>query len=248
MGIVKIFWFFTISVLLISTLQSSPLVSHFPADKDSGNHLITSLNSLELDNLMETSNYQGTSALIQVHELFDVEPLLNWQLLFWGTLTSDDQKCGTKQKDVPTKRLIIKETIERNPGIRLREIYRATSFSMGVTQYHLSCLETEEIESFGFGKGKHFFVHESNFSEKEKIWLSIVRNQKIKMILHSLGSENSHYSQKDIVEITGISKGMVSYYVKQLKQLGIIDSGYNQLIIQHEYVVMNSSDYLINRK
>lgn len=52
--------------------------------------------------------------------------------------------------------MIIKETIEQNPGIGLREIQRATGFSMGVTQYHLRCLEAEEIESFKVGNSKHY--------------------------------------------------------------------------------------------
>jgi hypothetical protein len=247
MGIVKFFWFLTISVLLISSIQSSTLGNHSDADEDSGNHLMSVINSSEPDIFVDTGNCQGTTVLIQVHELFNVEPLLNWQLLLLGTHTSNDQKCGTKQKDVPTKRMVIKETIERNPGIRLREVYRTTRFSMGVTQYHISCLEAEEIESIELGKCKHFFVQEADFSENEKTWLSIVRNPNVKKILQSLGSDKNHYYQKDIVKMTGISKGMVSYYVKQLKQFGIIDDGYNQLIIQYKYLAMKNSDYWKNR-
>lgn len=186
---------------------------------------------------METLNIQSPDTYINNFEKLEMETLIKVPLVLFGKLTYDYHE----------KKLMIREIINQNPGIGLREIQRTTGFSMGATQYHVRSLEREEIESLKLGPRKHFFLCQSSFSEYEKKWLAITRNQNIRKILQNIGVGNHQYVQKDIVQCTGLSKAMVSYYVKYLRQVGIIDSKYPHLSIMDRYVVMNTQSYWENR-
>ena len=247
-GKMKFLNFTLVILLFLSTFQHFSLKIDFNSNEDSVNQLFSSLNSPDFNMYMVSQKNQGTDIFIQIEEIFEVETSLSLYLILFGTFTQNRRKYRDEQKEFPVKRMIIKEIIEQNPGIGLREIQRTTGFSMGVTQYHLRCLEAEEIESVKLGNGKHFFLSESHFSEKEKMWLSVSRNQNVRMILQLMGSNERQYIQKDVANCTGISKAMISYYVKQLGMFGIIDTKYHYLLVREEYIVMNSRNYWENRK
>lgn len=188
------------------------------------------------------NNYPfGTDAFIPIEKISNLETILNFRLILFGKVLLDEQKNKEENNEILTKRSIIKETIEKNPGITLREIQRTTGYALGVIQYHLSRLENHEIEAFRLGRCKHFFSSQSFFSPKEIMWLSVTRNQNIKNILRFLKSKENGCSQRDIVDFTGISKVMVSYYVKQLKQFGVIDRNHYRIQIREDYLFMSNS-------
>ena len=171
------------------------------------------------------------------------ESTLNLSLLISGKVILDREKSLFLKANVPINRQILKMTVVHNPGISLREIQRATGLAMGVVQYHLQYLETEEIVSFRHGRCKHFFDSHSSFSYNEKLWLSILRNPNIKSILTFLASYKNECFQKDLIDSTGNSRALISYYIKNLKQNGIIKVNCNQLLITEEFIPFSKNNY-----
>jgi biotin operon repressor len=70
------------------------------------------------------------------------------------------------------------------------------------------------------------------------------------MILTSLGSENNAISQKDLVERTGNSRALISYYIKILRQQGILDDnvGNQKIQINSKYQSLSTRTYWENRQ
>ena len=134
-------------------------------------------------------------------------------------------------------RSIIKATISENPGINLREIQRSTNLAMGVIQYHIHSLESgeQEIESLKFGRCKHFFLSNTQFTTQEKLWFSLSQNPSIKSILDLLVFSDGQFSQKDLSLFTGKSKSLISYYIKVLRNNGVIEVENHQLRISEEF-------------
>ncbi|UCG00943.1 MAG: winged helix-turn-helix transcriptional regulator [Candidatus Heimdallarchaeota archaeon] len=182
----------------------------------------------------QSSTVQSSDIVIRVREILKPVKLLNLPIIFLGRWTFENHQNDDEK--IPVNRSIIKETIEESPGITLREIQRETGLAIGVIQYHIGRLETTEIEAFILGRCKHFFLKNHQFSIKEKMWFSVLRNKNVKTILQFLESKTSVCLQKDIVNFTGISKVMVSYYVKQLEQFGIISRRHHQLKIAEDYL------------
>ncbi len=196
----------------------------------------SSLNLVSLHSLVENQISQITEMLLDSGELFGVGKATNGVLLLIGTISFDYQKYQDSKKlsSRNRNRLIIKETINDHPGINLREIQRATNLAMGVIQYHIRSLESGEIESIKLGKCKHFFDSGSSFSVKEKVWFSLIQNKNIKNILNLLIYDQ--YTQKEISYITGNSKSLISYYIKNLVSNGIIEKENNLLRITEDYI------------
>jgi predicted transcriptional regulator len=130
---------------------------------------------------------------------------------------------------------VIHEVIVQTPGITLRQIQRKTGFALGVIQYHINRFDSTDIESLYLGRCKHFFSYQAQFSATEKIGLAVIRNQNVKIILQCVNTKNQAYSQKNIAEETGLSKFLVSYYIKQLKQLGIVTHNGHSIKITNDY-------------
>ncbi|MFX0014039.1 MAG: winged helix-turn-helix transcriptional regulator [Promethearchaeota archaeon] len=190
--------------------------------------------------LVRSQTSQITSSFLENSGLFGLWGTASGVLLFICTISIDSQKYQeTKRKLSENKnRVIIKETISNNPGITFREIQRTTNLAMGVLQYHIHNLETEEtceIESFKFGKSKHFFVSGLCFSDTEKVWFSIIRNQTIKNLLNYIKIFPNQFSQKDLIHLTGSSKSLMSYYVRVLRQNGIVEVSNHYLQISEDF-------------
>ncbi|MFW9902719.1 MAG: winged helix-turn-helix transcriptional regulator [Candidatus Thorarchaeota archaeon] len=185
-------------------------------------------------NIIKSLQNEGTDVFILMKERIPQETPFNLPLFLIGKWSSESS--SDRNEFIPVNRTIIKATIRQNPGITLREIQRKTDLAIGVIQYHLGRLEATEIEAFMLGKCKHLFLKQSNFSLKEKMWFAVLRNKSVRAILQYLESNTNDNLQKDIVNSTGISKVMVSYYVKQLEQFGIIRRKHHQLSISEDYL------------
>jgi biotin operon repressor len=188
------------------------------------------------------SNFQSSS----IHDLSSYIPTIIVGKLSLGRY----QKWQNNQQEPHINRLLLSQIISRNPGISLRAIQRQAGLAMGVIQYHMRYLEDSEIESFKQGRSKHFFNINGHYSYEEKLWLSLTRNPNIKMILTSLGSENNAISQKDLVERTGNSRALISYYIKILRQQGILDDnvGNQKIQINSKYQSLSTRTYWENRQ
>ena len=199
--------------------------------------------------ISSTLNFDISTKISNLNHLLNsqVTEITSWiQSVLAGKIAIEGyQRWQNPKQEIPMNRITVKEIISYNPGISLREIQRSTGLAMGVLQYHLRFLEDGEIESLKQGRSKHFFEVKSQFSYEEKIFLSLTRNLKIRKILTSLSSTSTIYSQKDLVDQTGNSRALISYYIKILKQQGIIDcnSGDNKLRITADYELISKSKY-----
>ena len=178
---------------------------------------------------------------IQTGKLFNLEKISNLQLLLLGKISQDKLHSRNIISENFTRKMAIQEVIIQTPGITLREIQRKTGFALGVIQYHLNRFDNRDIESLYLGRCKHFYSTQSHFSATEKIGLAVLRNENIKSILNCVNSENQAYRQKNIAELTGLSKFLVSYYIKQLRQLGIVNHNVNSIRIESDYQFLADS-------
>lgn len=162
-------------------------------------------------------------------------------IMLIGTIKLDRERFyRDSKKEIPQNRIIIQKMIVNNPGISLRELQRMTGLGMGGIQYHIYYLESEIVESFNLGRCKHFFISFAEFSQQEKIWYSLKRNKNIRSIIESLQLAKDGCSQKELTQFTGNSKSLISYYVKNLKNLGIIED--------HERVLKISDSFILEKQ
>ena len=121
----------------------------------------------------------------------------------------------------PTRNMIF-SVIEANPGIHFRGICSILGMSVGVAQYHLGILtKAGLIRSFRDGRFKRFF-NSQEFSSWELKIISLLRNKTTGIILTSLLSKKS-VSHKSLVQEAGISSQGLSWHIKRLKSLGMLD-------------------------
>jgi len=112
--------------------------------------------------------------------------------------------------------------IQDNPGSHLRRIKRATGLSMGTIQYQLGRLEkTGKITSTRRGLYKYYFPT-GLFKENEKDVLEVLTHETARRILMFI-IEQKNPSQIDIVNRMKISTASVSWHVRRLIDLNIID-------------------------
>lgn len=112
--------------------------------------------------------------------------------------------------------------IQDNPGYHLRRIKRAMGISMGTIQYQLDRLEKSgKITYTKRGLYKYYFPV-GVFAENEKEVLEILTHETARRILMFI-IEEKNPSQIDIVNEIKISTASVSWHVKRLIDLKIID-------------------------
>jgi predicted transcriptional regulator len=111
--------------------------------------------------------------------------------------------------------------IKTNPGVCFSDIAKNTGLSRRTVQYHIQVLETQyKIEVYKDG-GKIRCFQNSTYSEKEKKILVTTQNITNKRIISEIlnGECNTNAS---LAREIGISKGTVSWYMKNLKEIGLI--------------------------
>ena len=117
---------------------------------------------------------------------------------------------------------MIFNVIEANPGIHFRGICSILGLSIGVAQYHLGILtKAGLIYSFRDGRFKRFF-NSQKFSSWELKIISLLRSKTTGIILTSL-LKNRSVSHKNLVQQTEISSQALSWHMKQLKSLDMVD-------------------------
>lgn len=189
---------------------------------------------------LEQTGNDNLIEYIQTGKLFSLRKISNLQLLLLGKLSFEKHSTSSILDENSTKKMVIHEVIQHHPGITLREIQRKTGFALGVIQYHVNRFESSDIESLKLGRCKHFFSSRAHFSDQEKKGFAVLRNQNVKSILQCLNSKHTAYRQKNIAEVTGLSKFMVSYYIKQLRQLGIVNHDAHCIRIVQDYQFLAS--------
>lgn len=113
--------------------------------------------------------------------------------------------------------------IQDNPGIFFNSIMRKTGIKPGTLRYHLLLLHSmKKVSILTSGGHARYFENSGVFSESEKTVLKYIQNETDNRILMLL-LENSKLNRKDLGEKLGISGVMVTWYMKRLTGVGIID-------------------------
>jgi predicted transcriptional regulator len=114
------------------------------------------------------------------------------------------------------------EVIEKNPGIKFREIMRETGMKNGVLGYYAGKLEKEGSVKVDRSPGQTRF-YPPGISDDDALLIKNLRQETPKQILASL-LRYGMLSFNDIVEKTQKSPATVSLYLSQVTRDNIIES------------------------
>lgn len=112
--------------------------------------------------------------------------------------------------------------IQDNPGIYFNSLERMTGIRHGTLRYHLFILRTTgKITTLQRSGDVRYFENCGMFSDKEKMVLRYIQNDTDNLIL-TLLLRNPGMARKDLTEKTGMSGPLVTWYIKRLRDDGII--------------------------
>ncbi|NPA47877.1 MAG: metalloregulator ArsR/SmtB family transcription factor [Thermococci archaeon] len=111
------------------------------------------------------------------------------------------------------------EVIKRRPGVTFREITRELDVGVGTLQYHLRILEEEgRVFSKRIGGRRYLFPCEMR-ERAQRILMAISTENRRKVLLALL---DGPLTQTKITKKTGMSQPSVSYHLKSLVELGVV--------------------------
>jgi predicted transcriptional regulator len=122
---------------------------------------------------------------------------------------------------------LLLKLIEREPGVRYRELLRYTGFANGVLTYHLSALERTSVIRVDRHKARVTRYYPVNVPENESQVLGYVRHEPIREIISFVLSRDM-CTFSEIVEHTGKAQSTVSAHLKRLKDAGILSVRYGE--------------------
>ncbi|MHC1754939.1 MAG: winged helix-turn-helix transcriptional regulator [Methanosarcina sp.] len=121
------------------------------------------------------------------------------------------------------KRRNIYAFIKASPGTCISEIANYMDLNRGTLRHHLNILKTENMVEAHSDRGRvRFFQNNSTYGEKEKLVISVLQNEMTRKIISKILEEECN-TNRDLARTTGISKGTVTWYMKQLKDLDLIE-------------------------
>ena len=125
------------------------------------------------------------------------------------------------QEDQNETRRRILEYVSRHPGVHLRGLCRELGLAMGEAQYHVGRLEKEgRISSVRRGLYR-FFYPPTILGERQKDVLGMLSlDTPRELLLHLV--ENPNRSQAELAKATGVSQPTVSWHLKRLMELGVV--------------------------
>ncbi len=123
-----------------------------------------------------------------------------------------------------SKSVILKQ-IERNPGIRYRELLRLTSLTNGGLQYHLKILERSHKVKVDRHDGRRTRYYPLHIPTSESHILGCVRNNVARQIVFFI-LEHHLCTFGEVVEHTKKAQSTVSWHLKRLSEAGIISISY----------------------
>jgi predicted transcriptional regulator len=138
-----------------------------------------------------------------------------------------DSQCS--ENALTDSKTIILKRIERNPGIRYRELLRLTSLTNGGLQYHLKILERSHKVKVDRHDGRRTRYYPLDIPTSESRILGCVRNNVARQIVFFI-LEHDLCTFGEIVEHSNKAQSTVSWHLKRLAEAGIISVNYG-----HEY-------------
>ncbi len=114
------------------------------------------------------------------------------------------------------------QVIEKNPGIKFREIMRETGMKNGVLEYYAAKLEKEGTVKIERSPGQTRF-YPPGVSDEDKLLIKNLRQETPKQILAAL-LQYETLSFSEIVEKIQKSPATVSFYLSQVTKDDIVES------------------------
>jgi predicted transcriptional regulator len=123
-------------------------------------------------------------------------------------------------------RAILLKSIEKNPGIRYRELLRTTGLVNGVLSYHLSALEKSDVIKVD-RQPRTTRYYPLRVSDKESNILKYVRHKPVRQIMLFM-LEHDLCTFNEIVDHIGKAPSTVSLHLRRLREGGMISVKYGE--------------------
>lgn len=121
------------------------------------------------------------------------------------------------------KRKHIYAFIKTCPGTCSSEIASNMDLNRETLRYHLNILETQNLIEAHNDCGKvRYFKNNSTYGEEEKLIISVLQNKMTRKIIFEILREECN-TNGDLARTTGMSKSAITWYIKQLKELDLIE-------------------------
>jgi predicted transcriptional regulator len=138
--------------------------------------------------------------------------------LIW--IAIDGCTTGFKGREMERREEILR-LIRQRPGMTFRELARELGIGIGDLQYHLRRLEREG-KVFSKRMGRRRYLFPTGFEEEAgKLLVAMATETRRELLLLLIEGPKSQW---ELAEMLGVSQPTVSYHVKELEKLGVIES------------------------
>jgi predicted transcriptional regulator len=127
---------------------------------------------------------------------------------------------------VDTKTIILRH-LGKNPGIRYRELLRATGLANGTLEYHLKMLEKSNTITVERSDGRRARYFPISIPADETRILGYIRNDVARQIVFFI-LEHDLCTFKEILEHTKKAPSTTSWHLKRLSEAGMIIATYGR--------------------
>ncbi|WP_255336928.1 winged helix-turn-helix transcriptional regulator [Methanosarcina sp. KYL-1] len=157
-------------------------------------------------------------ALMQISSMLDLlfPAKLIFAILGYRVVEHSNALGNRKRKDIYA-------FIKDRPGAYIGEIANQMKLNRGTLRHHIKILEAENmIEAQCYHRKVRYFQNNSTYDEKEKRVISAFQNEMTRKILLNILKEECN-TNMDLARTIGISRSTISWHMKQLKELDIIE-------------------------
>ncbi|MCK9313588.1 MAG: winged helix-turn-helix transcriptional regulator, partial [Methanocorpusculum sp.] len=203
--------------LLTTTVGATEyIVSPFPGDQAG-----VSIKGEEVVELKDFTIYWQFLlwlTLVQISSIFDL--LFPSKLIFaiagYRVVDHSNVLWNPKRKDIYS-------FIKARPGAYIGEIANNMNLNRGTLRHHIEILEKENmIEAHCDHRKIRYFQNNSTYDEKEKRVISVLQNETARKIISKILTDECN-TNRELAREMGFSKGTITWYMKQLKELDIIE-------------------------
>lgn len=126
--------------------------------------------------------------------------------------------------DVEMRRRIL-QTVNRYPGLHLREIQRRVASSVHLVEYHLNILERLRlVASQDEGGYRRFFPAQgerASLDARERAWLALLR-QSVPLGVALYLLDRGGATHGEIADIVPVTKSTLTYHLKNMERAGLV--------------------------
>jgi len=120
-------------------------------------------------------------------------------------------------------RLRVFTYIKTRPGAYISEIVEKIGLDRGTAKYHIKTLESQhKIEAYKDGGKTRYFENNFTYNEEEIKVISTLQNITNQRIVMTI-IDGKCNTNTDLAREFGVSRATISWYVKNLREVGLID-------------------------